>query len=72
MTKTPVVAVCGLGRLCSVLLSAGCAPGYGGGKSIDAGYLAGSFIMFSAMLTVVGTLISDILLVGPNPRIRST
>jgi peptide/nickel transport system permease protein len=33
-------------------------------------YLAGSFLMFLAMLTVVGVLISDLLLVVLDPRIR--
>jgi peptide/nickel transport system permease protein len=33
-------------------------------------YLAGSFIMFSGILTVTGTLISDILLAWLDPRIR--
>ena len=33
-------------------------------------YLAGSFLMFLAILTVVGTLISDILLGLLDPRIR--
>lgn len=33
-------------------------------------YLAGSFLMFLAMLTVVGVLISDLLLVALDPRIR--
>ena len=33
-------------------------------------YLAGSFLMFLAMLTVVGVLVSDLLLVGLDPRIR--
>jgi len=33
-------------------------------------YLAGTFIMFLAILTVIGTLISDILLVWLDPRIR--
>lgn len=33
-------------------------------------YLAGSFIMFLAFLTVIGTFISDILLVWIDPRIR--
>ncbi len=33
-------------------------------------YLAGSFIMILAALTVIGTLISDILLVWIDPRIR--
>jgi len=33
-------------------------------------YLAGSTIMFLAVLTVIGTLISDILLVWVDPRIR--
>jgi len=33
-------------------------------------YLAGSFLMFLAMLTVVGVLISDILLALLDPRIR--
>ena len=33
-------------------------------------HLAGTFIMLLAMLTVVGTLISDILLAWVDPRIR--
>lgn len=33
-------------------------------------YLAGSFILVLAVLTVIGTLISDILLVSLDPRIR--
>ncbi|TVQ22606.1 MAG: ABC transporter permease [Spirochaetaceae bacterium] len=33
-------------------------------------YLAGAFIMFLAILTVIGTLISDILLAITDPRIR--
>jgi len=33
-------------------------------------YLAGSFIMFLSFLTVIGTIISDILLVMVDPRIR--
>lgn len=33
-------------------------------------YLAGSFIMFISILTVIGTLISDILLAVVDPRIR--
>jgi peptide/nickel transport system permease protein len=33
-------------------------------------YLAGSFLMFLAVLTVVGMLISDILLAVLDPRIR--
>jgi peptide/nickel transport system permease protein len=33
-------------------------------------YLAGSFIMLLSVLTVIGTLISDILLVWVDPRIR--
>jgi len=33
-------------------------------------YLAGSFLMFLAMLTVIGVLISDLLLVWLDPRIR--
>jgi peptide/nickel transport system permease protein len=33
-------------------------------------YLAGTFIFFLAMLTVIGTLISDILLAIADPRIR--
>jgi peptide/nickel transport system permease protein len=35
-------------------------------------YLAGSFLMFLAILTVVGVLISDILLAFLDPRIRLT
>ena len=33
-------------------------------------YLAGSFILLLSVLTVVGTLISDILLAWLDPRIR--
>jgi len=33
-------------------------------------YLAGSFLMFLALLTVIGVLISDILLGILDPRIR--
>ncbi|MGI6150191.1 MAG: ABC transporter permease [Firmicutes bacterium] len=33
-------------------------------------YLAGSFILFLSLLTVVGTLLSDILLAALDPRIR--
>ncbi|MDP7134498.1 MAG: ABC transporter permease, partial [Planctomycetota bacterium] len=33
-------------------------------------YLAGSFIMILSVLTVIGTLISDILLAFTDPRIR--
>ena len=33
-------------------------------------YLAGSFIMLLSILTIVGTLISDILLAWLDPRIR--
>ena len=33
-------------------------------------YLAGSFLMFLATLTVVGVLISDLLLAWLDPRIR--
>ncbi|MDH2433828.1 ABC transporter permease [Pokkaliibacter sp. MBI-7] len=35
-------------------------------------YLAGSFLMFLAMLTIVGVLISDLLLAWLDPRIRLT
>jgi peptide/nickel transport system permease protein len=35
-------------------------------------YLAGSFILLLSTLTVVGTLISDILLAIVDPRIRLT
>jgi len=35
-------------------------------------YLAGSFLMFLAALTVVGMLVSDILLAVLDPRIRLT
>ena len=35
-------------------------------------FLAGSFLMFLAVLTVVGMLISDILLGVLDPRIRLT
>ncbi|WP_424946019.1 ABC transporter permease [Candidatus Spongiihabitans sp.] len=33
-------------------------------------YLAGSFLMFLAMLTVIGVLVSDLLLAAIDPRIR--
>jgi peptide/nickel transport system permease protein len=33
-------------------------------------YLAGSFLMFLAFLTVIGTLVSDIALAILDPRIR--
>jgi len=33
-------------------------------------YLAGSFIMFLAMLTVIGVLLSDMALAVLDPRIR--
>jgi peptide/nickel transport system permease protein len=33
-------------------------------------YLAGTFLMFLAILTIIGTLISDILLAWLDPRIR--
>jgi peptide/nickel transport system permease protein len=33
-------------------------------------YLAGSFLMFLALLTVVGVLLSDIALAALDPRIR--
>jgi peptide/nickel transport system permease protein len=33
-------------------------------------YLAGSFILVTSVLTVIGTLISDILLALIDPRIR--
>jgi len=33
-------------------------------------YLAGTFVMFLATLTVIGTFLSDILLVTVDPRIR--
>ena len=33
-------------------------------------YLAGSFLMFLAVLTVVGVLISDLALAALDPRIR--
>ena len=33
-------------------------------------YLAGSFLMFLATLTVIGTLISDLALAVLDPRIR--
>ena len=35
-------------------------------------YLAGTFVMFLASLTVIGTLVSDILLAWIDPRIRFT
>ncbi len=35
-------------------------------------YLAGSFLMFLALLTVIGTLISDLVLAALDPRIRLT
>jgi peptide/nickel transport system permease protein len=33
-------------------------------------YLAGSFLVLLSVLTVVGTLISDVLLAWVDPRIR--
>jgi peptide/nickel transport system permease protein len=33
-------------------------------------YLAGSFLMFLAVLTVVGVLLSDLALAALDPRIR--
>jgi peptide/nickel transport system permease protein len=33
-------------------------------------YLAGAFVLLLSMLTLVGTLISDILLAWLDPRIR--
>ncbi len=33
-------------------------------------YLAGSFLMFLALLVVVGTLLSDLALAALDPRIR--
>jgi peptide/nickel transport system permease protein len=33
-------------------------------------YLAGSFILMLALMTIIGTLISDILLAWLDPRIR--
>jgi peptide/nickel transport system permease protein len=33
-------------------------------------YLAGSFLLFLSVLTVIGTFISDILLAWLDPRIR--
>ncbi|MDP6388969.1 MAG: ABC transporter permease, partial [Alphaproteobacteria bacterium] len=33
-------------------------------------YLAGSFLMFLALLTVIGVLLSDLLLAVLDPRIR--
>jgi peptide/nickel transport system permease protein len=33
-------------------------------------YLAGSFLMFLALLTVIGVLLSDIALAALDPRIR--
>ena len=33
-------------------------------------YLAGSFLMFLALLTVIGVLISDLALAALDPRIR--
>jgi peptide/nickel transport system permease protein len=33
-------------------------------------YLAGSFILLLSLLTVMGTLVSDILLAWVDPRIR--
>jgi peptide/nickel transport system permease protein len=35
-------------------------------------YLAGSFLMFLSLLTVVGMFISDLLLAALDPRIRLT
>ena len=33
-------------------------------------YLAGSFVMLVAILTVIGTVVSDVLLAVVDPRIR--
>jgi peptide/nickel transport system permease protein len=33
-------------------------------------YLAGSFLMFLALLTVIGVLLSDLALAALDPRIR--
>jgi peptide/nickel transport system permease protein len=33
-------------------------------------YLAGSFLMFLALLVVIGTLLSDLALAALDPRIR--
>ncbi|MGY8999727.1 MAG: ABC transporter permease, partial [Rhodospirillales bacterium] len=33
-------------------------------------YLAGSFLIFLAMLTIIGMFISDLLLLALDPRIR--
>ena len=33
-------------------------------------YLAGSFLMFLALLTVIGVFVSDVLLAVLDPRIR--
>jgi len=33
-------------------------------------YLAGSFLMFLAVLTVVGVLVSDLALAALDPRVR--
>jgi peptide/nickel transport system permease protein len=35
-------------------------------------YLAGSFLMFLSLLTVIGMFISDMLLAALDPRIRLT
>ena len=35
-------------------------------------YLAGSFLMFLAFLTVIGMFVSDLLLAALDPRIRLT
>jgi peptide/nickel transport system permease protein len=35
-------------------------------------YLAGSFILLLSLMTIIGTLISDILLAIVDPRIRLT
>ena len=34
------------------------------------GFLAGTIVMFLGLLTVIGTLISDVLLAWADPRIR--
>jgi peptide/nickel transport system permease protein len=34
-------------------------------------YLAGTFILLMSMLTLIGTLISDLLLAWLDPRIRN-
>ena len=54
------------------LLNLGSGSGCGGAVELTRSdmYLAGSFLMFLAILTVIGMLISDLLLAMLDPRIR--